>query len=201
VFFLAQFLQIALHYTPLAAGVRLMPWGAAVFIAAPIAGARIRRTGERPFLTGGLLLAAAGVAWLALAAKPHLAYWQLLVPLVLTGLGFSVAIPATQSSVLSHVALQDIGKASGTFAMLRQLGGAFGVALAVAAFAGSGSYASAQAFSTGFGPALGICAALALAGSAAGQLAPARPAAGPAAVAAADAASRQPAKAEAPGVS
>jgi len=201
VFFFAQFLQIGLHYDPLAAGVRLMPWGAAVFVAAPVAGARIRRTGERPFITGGLLLVAAGAAWLALAATPHLAYWQLLVPLVLTGLGFSVAIPATQSSVLSHVALQDIGKASGTFAMLRQLGGAFGVALAVAAFAGSGSYASAQAFSAGFGPALGICAALALAGSAAGLLAPARPAAGPAAVAAADAASRQQAKAEAPGVS
>ena len=97
VFFLAQFLQIGLHYDPLAAGVRLMPWGAAVFVAAPVAGARIRRTGERPFITGGLLLVAAGAAWLALAATPHLAYWQLLVPLVLTGLGFSVAIPATQS--------------------------------------------------------------------------------------------------------
>ena len=130
VFFLAQFLQIGLHYTPLAAGARLMPWGAAVFIAAPAAGARIRRTGERPFLTGGLLLAAAGAAWLALAAKPHLAYWQLLVPLVLTGLGFSAAIPAAQSSVLSHVAPRHIGKASGTFTMVRQLGGALGIALA-----------------------------------------------------------------------
>src|SRR5215813_9946889 len=96
VFFLAQFLQLALHYSPLAAGVRLMPWGAAVFAAAPIAGARIRRTGERPFLTGGLLLAAAGAAWLALAAKPDLAYWQLTVPLILTGLGFSAALPAAQ---------------------------------------------------------------------------------------------------------
>jgi EmrB/QacA subfamily drug resistance transporter len=184
VFFLAQFLQIALHYSPLAAGVRLMPWGAAVFVAAPIAGALIRRSGERPFITGGMLLVTAGAGWLALAAKPQLAYWQLAVPLVLTGLGFSAAIPAAQSSVLSHVAPQHIGKASGTFTMLRQLGGAFGVALAVAAFAGRGSYASAQAFSNGFGPALGICAALALAGAIAGLLAPAQPALGQPAVAA-----------------
>src|SRR5215470_4920970 len=63
VFFLAQFLQIGLHYSPLAAGVRLIPWGAAVFAAAPVAGTLIRRTGERPFLTGGLLLAAASTAW------------------------------------------------------------------------------------------------------------------------------------------
>ena len=173
IFFLAQFLQIGLHYSPLAAGVRLMPWGAAVFAAAPAAGARIRRFGERPFLTGGLLLAAAGAARLALAATPHLAYWQLLVPLILTSLGFSAAWVAAQSSVLSHVAPQHIGKASGTFTMVRQLGGAFGVALAVAVFAGRGSYASAQAFSAGFGPALGICAALALAGAIAGLLAPA----------------------------
>jgi len=197
VFFLAQFLQIALHYTPLATGVRLMPWGAAVFIAAPIAGARIRRTGERPFLTGGLLLAAAGVAWLALAAKPHLAYWQLLVPLVLTGLGFSAAIPAAQSSVLSHVAPQHIGKASGTFTMVRQLGGALGIALAVAVFARQGSYASPQAFSAGYGPALWICAALALAGSAAGLLAPTRPGTSHPAVTAA-AASRQQTQAHSP---
>ena len=197
VFFLAQFLQIALHYTPLATGVRLMPWGAAVFIAAPIAGARIRRTGERPFLTGGLLLAAAGVAWLALAAKPHLAYWQLLVPLVLTGLGFSAAIPAAQSSVLSHVAPQHIGKASGTFTMVRQLGGALGIALAVAVFARQGSYASPQAFSAGYGPALGICAALALAGSVAGLLAPSRPRTSHPAVTAA-AASREQTKAQSP---
>jgi len=197
VFFLAQFLQIALHYTPLAAGVRLMPWGAAVFIAAPIAGTRIRRTGERPFLTGGLLLAAAGAAWLALAATPHLAYWQLLVPLVLTGLGFSAAIPAAQSSVLSHIDPQNIGKASGTFTMVRQLGGALGIALAVAMFAGQGSYASPQAFSAGYGPALGICAALALAGALAGLLAPTRPGTSQPTVTAA-AASRQQTQAQSP---
>src|SRR5215831_15059613 len=199
VFFLTQFLQITLHYTPLAAGVRLMPWGAAVFIAAPIAGARIRRSGERPFLTGGLLLAAAGAAWLALAARPDLAYWQLLMPLVLTGLGFSAAIPAAQSSVLSHVAPQHIGKASGTFTMLRQLGGAFGVALAVAVFAGQGSYASAQAFSAGYGPALGSCAALAVAGALAGLLAPARPATSAQTAAAVGAVSRQQTQAQTPG--
>src|SRR5262249_56819819 len=121
--------EVAWRCSRRAAGVRLMPWGAAVFAGAPIAGARIRRTGERPFLTGGLLLAAAGAAWLALAAKPDLAYWQLTVPLILTGLGFSAALPAAQSSVLSHVAPQHIGKASGTFTMLPPLGAPFALPL------------------------------------------------------------------------
>jgi hypothetical protein len=41
-------------------GLRLMPWGAAIFVAAPMAGSRISRVGERPFVVGGLLLGAAG---------------------------------------------------------------------------------------------------------------------------------------------
>jgi predicted MFS family arabinose efflux permease len=177
VFFMAQFLQTALHYSPLAAGLGLMPWGVTLIVGAPLAGARIRRAGERPFITGGLMLVAAGATWLALAARPSLAYWQVLVPLLLTGLGFSAALPATQSAVMSHVAPQYIGKASGTFTMARQLGGAFGIAVAVAVFAGSGSYASAQSFSNVYGPALGSCAALALTGAITGLLAPTRPAA------------------------
>jgi len=101
--------------------------------------------------------------------------------------------------VLSHVAPQYIGKASGTFTMLRQLGGAFGVALAVAVFAGHGSYASAQAFSDGFGPALGICAALALVGSVTGLLAPGRLATSQSAAATVSTVLRKQAEADAPG--
>jgi EmrB/QacA subfamily drug resistance transporter len=180
VFFMAQFLQVALHYDAFGTGLRLMPWGAAIFVAAPIAGSRISRTGERPFLVGGLLLGAAGMGWLALIAKPSLPYWQMVAPLVITGLGMSMTIPAAQSAVMTHVAPQHIGKASGTFTTVRQLGGALGVAIAVAVFAGAGGYESPQAFSDGFGPALGVCAALALVAAIVGLLAPGRPTAAPA---------------------
>jgi hypothetical protein len=98
------------------------------------------------------------MAWIAVIAKPNLAYWQMVTPLVITGLGMSVTIPAAQSAVMRHVAPQHIGKASGTFTTIRQLGGAFGVAVAVAVFASTGGYESAQAFSDGFAAALGISA-------------------------------------------
>jgi hypothetical protein len=49
--------------------------------------------------------------------------------------------------------------------MIRQLDGAFGVAIQVAVFAGAGSYASAHTFIAGVRPALGACAALALLGA------------------------------------
>ena len=98
----------------------------------------------------------------------------MVVPLILSGAGIAMALPATQSAILSSVAPRQIGKASGTLSTARQLGGAFGVAALVAVFAASGSYLSADAFSDGFAPALAASAVLALAAAAAGIVLPGR---------------------------
>jgi hypothetical protein len=58
--------------------------------------------------------------------------------------------------------------------MLRFLGGVFGIALLVAAFAAVGSVASPVSFSTGFVAAIGLSAALSLLGTVAGLWLPAR---------------------------
>jgi EmrB/QacA subfamily drug resistance transporter len=176
VFFMAQFLQTAQHHGPLDAGLRLLPWTATLFVVAPLTGSAVGRVGERPFAAAGLLLQGAGMGWIALVAKPELAYWQLVAPLIIAGVGVSMAMPALQNAVMTAVSDAHIGKASGTFNMLRQLGGVFGIAVLVAVFAGAGSYASPQAFSDGFVVALGICAGLSLAGALAAVALPGRPA-------------------------
>jgi EmrB/QacA subfamily drug resistance transporter len=173
-FFMAQFLQAGLGCGPLEAGLGLMPWGATTVLVPQIAGRLINRLGERPFIVAGLSLNALALTWIALIAEPDLAYWQIAIPLVLSGTGIAMALPAAQSSVLTSVAPPDIGKASGTFSTMRQLGGAFGVAVAVAVFAGAGSYASAHAFSDGFVAATGACAALSLVGVLAANALPRR---------------------------
>jgi EmrB/QacA subfamily drug resistance transporter len=79
VFFMAQSQEVALGRSPLAAGIRLLPWTAPLFIVGPRAGALADRIGERPLITGGLVLQAAGLAWIAViaasgqgyAATPH----------------------------------------------------------------------------------------------------------------------------------
>ena len=68
----------------------------------------------------------------------------------------------------------DIGTASGAFTTMRQLGGAFGVAVLGAAFAATGSYATPATFSHGFVTAFGVAAGITLAGTAAGAILPAR---------------------------
>jgi EmrB/QacA subfamily drug resistance transporter len=173
-FFLAQFLQTAQGYGPLTAGLHLLPWTACLFVVAPISGSLVNRVGERPLIVGGLLLQAIGLAWIGLIASPDLAYAWFLAPLIIAGIGGSLAMPAAQNAVVSAVATSEIGKASGTFSMLRQLGGAFGVAILAAVFAGLGGFRSAQVFSNGFAAALLAAAALSLIGAITGMALPSR---------------------------
>ncbi len=174
-FFMAQFLQTAQGHGPLAAGLRMLPWTATLFVVAPIAGALVNRVGERAFIVAGLLLQAIGMAWIALIAVPDLAYVALVAPLVIAGAGVSMAMPAAQNAVMGAVAPSEIGKASGVFNMLRFLGGVFGVAATVAVFSATGGFGSAAAFSTGFARAMEICALLSLLGALAGAWQPGRP--------------------------
>ena len=174
VFFYAQMLQTALGYGPLGAGLRLLPYTATFMTVAPVAGALADRVGERPLLVGGLTLQAAGIGWLAMIITPNLAYSQMLAPFIIAGVGVSMAIPAAQNSVVGSVASEAIGKAAGVNSMMRELGGVFGIAVAVAVFAGAGGYATAQAFVDGFAPAIGVSAGLALAGALAALAMPRR---------------------------
>ncbi len=84
------------------------------------------------------------------------------------------AVETYADAVVKSVAATELGKASGAFNMLRQLGAAFGVAILAAVFAGVGSFHSAQAFSNGFAPAMGVSAALSLVGAIAGPVLPGR---------------------------
>jgi EmrB/QacA subfamily drug resistance transporter len=187
IFFMAQFQQAALGEGPRTAGLRLLPWGFAVIVGARKAVPLAERFGDPFAVALGLAVQAAGLAWIALIAQPSMAYAGMILPMILTGAGFGVAVTNVQKAVVGAVPVLDIGKASGTLSTIRQLGGAFGVALTVAVFARVGSHASPLAFSQGFAAANGVAAMLSLAGTAAGLFLPGRcgqarmaPATGPA---------------------
>jgi len=173
-FFLPQFLQTAQGNGPLATGLRLLPWEATLFVFAPIGGTLVNRVGERVLIVAGLALQAVGFAWIAVVATPSLPYLSLVAPLIMSGAGVSMAMPAAQNAVLGAVAPSEIGKASGTFNMLRFLGGVFGVATLSTLFAASGHFGSAAAFNGGFTVAMALAATLSLAGAIAGSWLPGR---------------------------
>ena len=166
VVFFVQYLQASLGEGPLAAGVRLLPLTATLFVVAPIAGRLVTRLGERPIVVMGLLSQTAGLVWMALSTGHP--YPVLIPSMVLTGVGVSAAMPATQNAAIGAVRREAIGTASGVYNAMRQVGGAFGIAIASAVFAAVGSFASPAAVSHGVRAALLVTAAISATGALAG---------------------------------
>ncbi|MEV6008030.1 DHA2 family efflux MFS transporter permease subunit [Streptomyces sp. NPDC051976] len=173
-FFVSQYFQNGRGDRPLAAGLHLLAWTAAVTVVAPVAGRLVNRVGARPLATVGLTLQAAGMGCLGLLATPSVPYWELAGPMLVAGVGVSMAMPAAQTAVLNAVPPEQIGKASGVFNTGRQLGGVFGVAVVALVFGRYGSYAGPSAFTDGFAPAIAASGALSLAGAAAALAIPRR---------------------------
>jgi len=174
-FLMAQFFQSALGYSPLQAGIRLLPWTATPMLVAPLAGGLADRFGNRPFMVLGMAMQAVGLAWVALIASPDVGYLQLGIALTVAGVGTSLCFPTVANSVMSSVPPQEAGVASGTNSSLRELGGVFGIAVLAAIFTRHGVYASPQTFVDGFQPALVVGAALTAVGIVAALLTPGRP--------------------------
>jgi EmrB/QacA subfamily drug resistance transporter len=166
-FFVAQYFQFALGYSPLGTGVRLLPWLATPMLIAPVAGAVSDRIGRRPVIATGLLLQAAGLGWVALKASPAGGNLQLVLALLVAGVGVSMALPTVPTAVLSSVAPAEMGKAAGISTMMQRFGAVFAVAIASSVFAANGHLGSPGAVTAGFRPALAVCAALSLLGAAA----------------------------------
>jgi EmrB/QacA subfamily drug resistance transporter len=173
-FLMAQFFQTALGLSPLAAGLRLLPWTATPMIVAPIAGVLADRYGTRPFMVLGLALQALGLAWVASIASPTVGYAELGVALTVAGVGTSLCFPTVANTVMSAVRPEDAGVASGTNSALRELGGVFGVAVLASVFSRAGVYGSAQTFVDGFAPAMWVGAGLSALGIAAAAMVPGR---------------------------
>jgi MFS family permease len=155
-FLMSQYFQTALGYSPLGAGLRLLPWTIPPMFIAPVAGTLADRYGNRPFMALGLALQAGGLAWVALIAAPHVSYAEIGVALTIAGTGTSFCFPTVANAIMGSVPLREAGIASGANSALREFGGVLGVAVLASVFARRGVYSSHQAFVDGFVPALWV---------------------------------------------
>ena len=154
IFLLAQFFQTVQGYSPLAAGLRILPWTAMPIFIAPLAGALSDRTGGRPLMAVGLALQAAGLAWIAVVSTPTVPYSELIAPFVISGIGMAMYFAPVANVVLSSVRPDEEGQASGANNAIRELGGVFGVAVLAAVFSHYGGYGTGQTFVDGLTPAV-----------------------------------------------
>jgi EmrB/QacA subfamily drug resistance transporter len=174
-FLLTQFFQTAQGYSPLEAGLRVLPWTAVPMVVAPIAGALFDRVGGRALMALGLLLQSAGLAWIALVSTPDVAYASLVLPFILSGTGMALFFAPVANVVLSSVAVEEEGKASGANNAIREVGGVLGVAVLASIFARAGGYETPEAFTDGLVPALWVGAAVVAVGAALALLIPRQP--------------------------
>ena len=156
-FLLTQEFQFARGYSPIATGVRLLPFFATPMVVSPIAGALSDRIGRRPIMLTGLGLQAVGYAWVAARGSLGTSWVELVLALLVAGVGISMALPTVPTAVLSAVAEAEMGKASGINYMAQRFGAVFSVAIASAVFAARGRLGDPATVTAGFRPAFWTC--------------------------------------------
>jgi EmrB/QacA subfamily drug resistance transporter len=128
VYELTLYLQTVRDFSPLKAGVSLVPFAIALMVVAPLAPKIAERRGDRLTVMAGMLILGAGMLVL-LAASTDSSYWVVLVSLVLAGAGVSLIQPPASAAMMSSVSAAKAGMASGTNAAIRQIGASFGIAV------------------------------------------------------------------------
>ena len=174
IFLLSQFLQTAQGYSPLSAGLRVLPWTGMPLIVAPIAGALSDRIGGRPLMAVGLALQAVGLGWLAAISSADMAYSELIAPFAISGIGMGMFFAPVANVVLGSVRPEEEGKASGANNAIREIGGVFGVAVLASVFSHKGGYASPDTFVSGLTPAVWVGAGVVAVGAVAALWLPSR---------------------------
>ncbi|HEV2375693.1 MAG TPA: MFS transporter [Streptosporangiaceae bacterium] len=133
-FFLTQFLQEVLGFSPLRAGVAFLPMTAALFTVSRLAPRLVPRFGPKPLMVAGLLPVVGGMAWLSQISPATTYVSGILGPMLLLGTGMGVAFVPLTIVALHGVAPEDSGAAASMVNVMQQVGGALGLAILVTVF-------------------------------------------------------------------
>ncbi len=128
--FLIYYMQVSLGYSAVRSGLAMLPMVAVIGVVANVGNiALMPRVGPKPLVTAGMLLNAAGLAWLTTIGV-HSGYVStLLGPLMVTGVGMGFIFGAAANTGTFGVAPRDAGMASASVNTGQQLGGSIGTAL------------------------------------------------------------------------
>jgi EmrB/QacA subfamily drug resistance transporter len=131
-FFLTQFLQKIMGFSPLRAGVAFLPMTIALFAVSRVAPRLMLRLGAKPLMIAGMLPVIGAMAWLW-RVTPATGYWAgIFGPMMLVGLGMGVVFVPLTTASLAGVPPADSGAASGLVNMIQLVGGAIGLGVLVA---------------------------------------------------------------------
>src|SRR5215217_535870 len=127
-FFLTQYMQFILGYSPLQAGLRTAPIALVIVIVAPITGALVQRLGNKVLVTAGMIVASTGLFWMS-RLTPTSGYGHVLEAMILLATGMSLAMTPATESIMGSLPREKAGVGSAMNDTTRQVGGALGVAV------------------------------------------------------------------------
>jgi len=128
-FFVAIYLQSVLGYSPLQAGVRMLPFAVVAFPAAVMSAPLAQRIGTKMTVGLGILIAAAGQFYLYQVCEVDTAYSTLVVGLCITAFGMGTTMSPATNSIMGSIPVSKAGIGSAMNDTTRQVGGALGVAV------------------------------------------------------------------------
>jgi EmrB/QacA subfamily drug resistance transporter len=128
-FYLTQFVQNILGYSPIKAGFAFLPVSVCIILSAGVASQLITRTGAKPLALVGTATTAVGMAWLAQIGPTSTYVGGLLGPMIVFALGMGMTFMPLTLAAVSKVGEGDAGIASGVLNTTQQIGGSIGLAL------------------------------------------------------------------------
>lgn len=135
-FFISQYMQDVLGFSPLQAGAAFLPMTIVQFAVALNVSRLTRRCGNAALVVTGLTITAGGMLWLSFVGEGS-SYWLAVAPpMVLLGLGQGLGFAPLTAAGITAIDARDAGAASGVVNVAHQLGGALGVSVMVAAASG-----------------------------------------------------------------
>ncbi|MER5882490.1 MFS transporter [Streptomyces sp. NPDC001941] len=150
-FFMTVYAQNVLGYTPLEAGLALVPSSAAVVVGSKLAPRLMPSTGERNLAVLGALIAATGFGWQSWMTADGAYLTAVLGPGVLMMLGMGLAVTPLATLATSGAAPGDGGLVSGLINTSRTMGGALGLAvLSTVAASRTGASTSPESLTAGY---------------------------------------------------
>jgi EmrB/QacA subfamily drug resistance transporter len=135
IFVMTQYFQFVRGYSPLSAGVHLLPVALSVG-AGSVVGTRLAvRWGTKLIVTTGLVATAVFYGWVAASTSATLSYGIIAVQMVLYGLGMGLTSAPATESIMGAISRRKAGVGSAVNDSTRLIGGTLGVAVIGSIFA------------------------------------------------------------------
>ncbi|HET9102984.1 MAG TPA: MFS transporter [Solirubrobacteraceae bacterium] len=128
-FFVTLYMQNVLGYSQLQSGLSYLPVSVGIGFGSAVATKMFVRTGTRPMIVSGALFAAGGILWLSRIPVEGTYLGNLLVPLVIMGVGLGLLYAGVQTAANAGVPENQAGLAAALITTSFQLGSALGLAV------------------------------------------------------------------------